>query len=270
MPWFKVDDGFHGHPKVVELSLAAVGIWTLSGSWCADYLTDGVVSNKAITRMGGDDSLAAELVAAGLWLEAPDGYEFKDWAHYQPLKADVEAERAAAQERMRTIRSKRKGVRPNDTRTDDERSPEQSENIGRSSENVRSTPSQSHPSPPPIPNKRESTAKRGTRLSPDWTPSVDSIAKIRTDAPDVNAQLEHATFVDYWIAQPGQKGVKTDWEATWRNWMRRKQGDLGSRGGAPRSSSPPSGRPSKAERARSVIEQGIRAQEAADRKGIAS
>jgi hypothetical protein len=32
-------------------------------------------------------------------------------------------------------------------------------------------------------------------------------------------------FVDYWIAQPGQRGVKVDWEATWRNWMRRKQGD---------------------------------------------
>jgi len=27
-------------------------------------------------------------------------------------------------------------------------------------------------------------------------------------------------FKDYWIAQPGQKGVKLDWEATWRNWVR--------------------------------------------------
>ena len=30
-------------------------------------------------------------------------------------------------------------------------------------------------------------------------------------------------FRDYWIAQPGQKGVKTDWTATWRNWVRRQQ-----------------------------------------------
>lgn len=29
-------------------------------------------------------------------------------------------------------------------------------------------------------------------------------------------------FRDYWIAQPGQKGVKTDWDATWRNWVRRQ------------------------------------------------
>lgn len=31
-----------------------------------------------------------------------------------------------------------------------------------------------------------------------------------------------ATFRDYWIAKPGQSGVKTDWEATWRNWVRRE------------------------------------------------
>lgn len=33
------------------------------------------------------------------------------------------------------------------------------------------------------------------------------------------AELEK--FRDYWSAQPGQKGVKTDWPATWRNWARR-------------------------------------------------
>jgi hypothetical protein len=27
-------------------------------------------------------------------------------------------------------------------------------------------------------------------------------------------------FKDYWISQAGQKGVKLDWFATWRNWVR--------------------------------------------------
>lgn len=43
------------------------------------------------------------------------------------------------------------------------------------------------------------------------------------------AQLNHlpdpdlhvAEFIDYWAAQPGQKGVKVDWDATFRNWLRR-------------------------------------------------
>lgn len=29
-------------------------------------------------------------------------------------------------------------------------------------------------------------------------------------------------FVDYWRAVPGAKGEKTDWPATWRNWLRRE------------------------------------------------
>jgi hypothetical protein len=28
-------------------------------------------------------------------------------------------------------------------------------------------------------------------------------------------------FRDHWHSQPGQKGTKVDWSATWRNWCRR-------------------------------------------------
>lgn len=31
-----------------------------------------------------------------------------------------------------------------------------------------------------------------------------------------------AEFVDYWVGVPGQRGVKLDWLATWRNDVRRK------------------------------------------------
>ena len=30
-------------------------------------------------------------------------------------------------------------------------------------------------------------------------------------------------FRDYWIAAPGAKGVKLDWLATWRMWVRRQK-----------------------------------------------
>lgn len=36
----------------------------------------------------------------------------------------------------------------------------------------------------------------------------------------VNGLVEHEKFMDYWRACPGIKGRKTDWPATWRNWMR--------------------------------------------------
>jgi hypothetical protein len=41
--------------------------------------------------------------------------------------------------------------------------------------------------------------------------------------PELSPQEVFDGFRDYWIAQPGQKGVKTDWTATWRNWVRRQQ-----------------------------------------------
>ena len=30
-------------------------------------------------------------------------------------------------------------------------------------------------------------------------------------------------FKDHWIAQPGRSGVKADWAATWRNWIRNER-----------------------------------------------
>ena len=33
--------------------------------------------------------------------------------------------------------------------------------------------------------------------------------------------FEMQKFCDYWNAQPGQRGVKLDWPATWRNWIRK-------------------------------------------------
>ena len=38
----------------------------------------------------------------------------------------------------------------------------------------------------------------------------------------LNADAVAAQFRDYWHAQPGAKGRKADWDATWRNWCRRE------------------------------------------------
>ena len=33
MAWFKIDDYFYDHPKVLECSTAAIGLWTLAASY---------------------------------------------------------------------------------------------------------------------------------------------------------------------------------------------------------------------------------------------
>jgi hypothetical protein len=62
--------------------------------------------------------------------------------------------------------------------------------------------------------------KRGSRLPDDWLPDQESIRFCETERPDLQVSKVIAKFRDYWIAQPGRKGVKKDWPATWRNWVR--------------------------------------------------
>ena len=49
-------------------------------------------------------------------------------------------------------------------------------------------------------------------------------AKEKHPLVDIHTQTE--AFIDYWTAQPGQKGVKSDWVATWRNWIRNSRPSL--------------------------------------------
>jgi len=63
------------------------------------------------------------------------------------------------------------------------------------------------------------TKKRGTRLPDDFTVTDDMRAWFNTNCPGINGQRETEKFRNYFQAAPGQKGVKVDWPATWRNWM---------------------------------------------------
>jgi hypothetical protein len=47
----------------------------------------------------------------------------------------------------------------------------------------------------------------------------------RDKTPHVNVVDATERFIDYWRAQPGEKGRKMDWVATWRNWLRREEDD---------------------------------------------
>ena len=75
--------------------------------------------------------------------------------------------------------------------------------------------------------------KRATRLPADF---VCDLAYAMVQG--LNSRLaarEAERFRDFWTAQPGQKGVKADWPATWRNWVRSTADRLGA---IPRAPSP--------------------------------
>lgn len=82
-------------------------------------------------------------------------------------------------------------------------------------------------------------AKRGTRIPEPFTVTPEMVAWARSECPGLDHKAVTEKFIDHWRAQPGQRGVKLDWVATWRNWMRREHEQRAARG--PRTATPTRG-----------------------------
>jgi len=82
--------------------------------------------------------------------------------------------------------------------------------------------SQLEPEPEPLKREAKASPKRGSRLPSNWVlPSDWGQWALDEGYPENLIRSEAEKFRDYWIAVPGQRGVKLDWMATWRNWIRR-------------------------------------------------
>ncbi|GAC60628.1 MULTISPECIES: hypothetical protein [Gordonia] len=107
MTWFKVDDGFYDHPKLVGVSMASRGLWVTAGSYCSRHLTDGVISWRQIRALGGTKAQVRGLLDAGLWRaigerSGSESFAFHDWIESQPTKSSV----LDARERERNKKAK--------------------------------------------------------------------------------------------------------------------------------------------------------------------
>ena len=97
------------------------------------------------------------------------------------------------------------------------------------------TANTSKPSKASKPSKR-TRASRGTRLPDGWQPDQALADWTRANAPAAANATEVDRFRDYWQSLSGQRAVRADWAATWRNWARRcqEQHTQPHRGPAPR------------------------------------
>jgi hypothetical protein len=111
MTWFKVDDAFPTHRKVLAIPrgqrrLAAVGAWTLAGAWVAANGNDGIVPLHVLDEFAISPRVADDLVSVGLWKVCSEGFEVHDYLHYNPSGEQIAADRKAAAERQRRAREK--------------------------------------------------------------------------------------------------------------------------------------------------------------------
>lgn len=115
MTYFRIDDGFYDHEKLVRLGdnvpeedwARAIALWTMAGSWCSKQLTDGHVPRGRLGRLcpfGNPIAAAETLVDAGLWERVDSGYQFRDWDHHNYTREQVQNERERARQRKRRSR----------------------------------------------------------------------------------------------------------------------------------------------------------------------
>lgn len=107
MPWARLDDKFHHHPKVLKAGPLASWLFICGLCYCSEYLTDGFIEQSALSVLAAlpnPQDLAATLVEVGLWEPVDGGYRVHDYLVYNPSAAKVKEEREAARERMRQAR----------------------------------------------------------------------------------------------------------------------------------------------------------------------
>ncbi|WP_273756929.1 YdaU family protein [Bartonella sp. MM73XJBT] len=76
-----------------------------------------------------------------------------------------------------------------------------------------------------VPKKaKQVNTDRGCRLPADFEPDYDFA--LAEGLPPERIKIEIAKFRDFWKAKAGKDARKTDWKATWRNWIRKAIDDL--------------------------------------------
>jgi len=198
---------FPDSPKIMPLPVEAKWALVDMTIYSRRLMTDGFISKPlALAKWGLDVCLALSSNDPDRpsLIEVENGYQIHDFAEHQSTRAEIEAlsaKRRAAGQKGGQASAKAKGKQ---TR-------------GKSNPETETQTDNSLPTDV----GREARTRRGTRLPDNWRPSDDTIAEMRRQCQSVDLKTEHAKFTDYFLSAPGQKGVKRDWDAAWRNWIRR-------------------------------------------------
>ncbi len=212
-----------------------MGLWVRAGSWSSAQLTNGFIPAHMANAMANAMANPCDsdaLVLAGLWDAVEGGFQFHDWADFQP-DAEAEKEKRKATQKARSDAGKAgaaaRWAKESKGKSDGKRNGKTHESHGKpmATEWQTDAPDPTRPDHVSKDTYEEASQappakkKRGQRIPDGWMPDGDLITAMAQECPLVDQQMEHRKFADYWAAQPGAKGVKLDWNATYRNWIRR-------------------------------------------------
>lgn len=206
MPWFKIDDKAHSHPKFMRAGNAALGLWLRCGSYAAQHLTEGIVPG-VVAQLYGTAPQAKKLIKAGLWhehghdcdrcLQPQEGdYVVHDFLEdgRNTSRAKYEAEKKKARDRQAKHRDSRTSGDESSAKTDrfaDESSSKKSESASEKSAFWDSTAGQGHESrrdenvtgihaaAAPVPNTSTSYGSTGAAAGERASGLPDQLAELK-------------------------------------------------------------------------------------------
>lgn len=73
--------------------------------------------------------------------------------------------------------------------------------------------------------QKDGSKSKGSRITGCWSPEDRDWQFAISELGSQAADRELAKFRDYWIGRAGAGGIKADWSATWRNWVRKAADD---------------------------------------------
>lgn len=108
MTWVKLSDTFAEEPRWEELGAEAMALHIAALCCCNRVLTDGRLRRaraEGLFPVSDPVAVVDALIAAGVWRANGDDIEIVDYLKDQPSKEKVEADREAARDRMKKLRS---------------------------------------------------------------------------------------------------------------------------------------------------------------------
>lgn len=101
LPWVRLDTTFHHNPKVVQLVAekrhAAAFAYVCSLAHAGAHGTDGYIPESCLFLIHATKREADVLVAAGLWLPSPGGWDINGWDEFQVSDEAARKRRERAQ-----------------------------------------------------------------------------------------------------------------------------------------------------------------------------
>lgn len=212
---FPID--FPDHPKVKPLNPTAKWTFVEMNAYSRRLGLDGRIP-AATARAIWPKKPLADLVASHperpLVLLDGETYVIRDYADHQQTTGDIEDLRqkralAGAKGGKAKAEAQQQGSKPlASAKAKDEQTEAELRDRDKDASNEASS---------------KAPSARGTRVPADFKVDAEMREWAKTETPLVNVDEKLPEFIDYWASVPGQRGVKLDWVATWRNGMRKQQ-----------------------------------------------